>query len=71
VNAEIVIANATELKPDRKYLIVLDRRAITEEDAHKLMKGLAKIGITNSVGVAVLGDAAQAVKIIEQKETQE
>lgn len=68
MKTKIVIANATatELKPDAKYLIGLDRSVITLEDAHNLLTGLKNIGIENAIVLVVKGDPTKVIKIIEQ-----
>lgn len=64
--AEIIITNATELKPGSKYLLALDGDRVSEETAQQVLKGLKKMGIKNAVCLIVDGDPTTAVTIIEQ-----
>lgn len=64
---KIVIANATELKPDSKYLIVLDRNSCTMASAHDLLQGLKALGIDNAVAFMIDGDPNKTLQIVEQQ----
>lgn len=65
---EIVIANVTELKPDARYLIGLDSRAVSTDTADKLATRLDELGFANFVIMLSKGDPNETIKIIEQKE---
>lgn len=67
--AEIIIVNTTELKPDAKYIIGINRRYITVADTKALIKQLNKMGIKNAVGIMSY-NPDEAIKIIEQKDTE-
>jgi hypothetical protein len=64
----IVITHATELKPGAKYLIALDRHAISMEDTQLLLSGLKGMGIENAVAVMVNGNPNELVQVVEQSE---
>ena len=63
----IVKAHTYELKPDSKYLIVLDNAAFSQHEAHQLLGQLREMGAPNALGMLVHGDPNKAVKIIEQE----
>lgn len=67
MRVKMVVAEAHELKPDKKYLIALDDNSITMEDAETLLKELKKIGVTNSVAIVTKGKPRDVLKIIEQE----
>jgi hypothetical protein len=69
--ADLVEVPTFKLDPEAKYLIVIDSRAFTAEDAFKLTKYLKKMGMNNAVAMMVDGDPATAVRVIEDpKETE-
>lgn len=66
MEAKIVIVNAIELKPGKKYLICIDRNMVDNENAYILMEKLKAAGMGWAVGLMTDGDPTTAVKIIEE-----
>lgn len=60
---ELVKARTFELDPKKFYLVVIDRKAITIEDAENLFKGLPS---NQGIVLMVNGDPNDVIKIIEQ-----
>lgn len=64
---QINFVNATILKPDARYIIVLNQEHFSVEDVAKLMQSLKQMGIKNAVALHIPGDPDDAVKIIKQE----
>jgi hypothetical protein len=66
--AKIIVVNATELKPDSRYIFVVDSSAIDYEDMEHLLASMRDdVGIKNPIGLLVRGEPKDVVKIIEQE----
>lgn len=65
---EIVIANATELKPGKHYIFMFDNGSIQMDTMQKVLKKLDEIGIGESIGLKIYGNPNEVVKIIEKGE---
>jgi methylmalonyl-CoA mutase cobalamin-binding subunit len=64
---QIEFVNATELKPDSKYIIVASQDQVERDDLAVLIDKLKNLGINNIVALHVPGDPANAIHIIEQE----
>lgn len=67
MKVEVVVAEAHELSRDKKYLIGLDARYVSDEQAHSLLESLRDIGIHNSVVLVAPGNPKDTIKVIEQE----
>lgn len=65
LNVRVNIVNAVELKPDAKYLVVLDENTYSREEAGNILAALRAIGINNAVGI--MSSTTKSVQVIEQE----
>lgn len=63
----IEFINATELKPEAKYILVASQAQVDELQLTKIIGALNEMGIKNAVGVHVPGDPETAIRIIKQE----
>lgn len=60
---EISKANLFEIDPSKKYILVLPREELTQEDATNLNKRLTEWGVADAVSVLVRDPSA--IKVVE------
>lgn len=65
LDVKVNIVNAVELKPDSKYLVVLDENTYSREEAGNILAALRAIGINNAVGI--MSSTTKSVQVIEQE----
>ncbi len=67
-NVKIVNAHTFKIDPTSKYILAIDRSAITMDDVMKLGKKLKEMGVPDAVAIMTNGDPTKLVKIIEYTE---
>jgi hypothetical protein len=68
LDVNIVQAHVAELKPDSRYIILLNGDKVTTEEAQRMLLQLDRMGIKNTLAMQVPGDPTNAIKIIEQED---
>lgn len=63
---KVEVVNAVELKPESKYLVLVDGRTMNPEVPQAIADTFTDMGIENSMVVVVYGDPRQMVRILEQ-----